>query len=290
MRIFKLYTPVIFLLLIWSLATNALDLIPPVGRVVDQTETLNASQKQYLIGKLQQFESQKGSQIAVLIIPSTAPETIEEYGIKVAQKWKLGRKNIDDGAILIIAKNDRRMRIEVGYGLEGALNDAVCKRIISEIITPYFRQNDFYDGIVAGTDQMMKTVEGEPLPPFHQKSRRNHDDTLSILVSVLVACLYVALTIRRMVGKSNFNLPIALGVNAIGAAAIYMFTYQIIFAIIYGLIFFGFTLYLLYHNIPIGRGHGGDGSSGGFFGGSGGGGGFSGGGGGFGGGGSSGGW
>src|SRR6185437_12342194 len=104
------------------------------------------------------------SQIAVLMVPTTAPETIEQFGIRVADQWKLGRKGVDDAAILIIAKQDRTVRIEVGYGLEGALNDAVSERIVSEIIVPRFRQGDFYGGITAGVDRMIGVVNGEPLP------------------------------------------------------------------------------------------------------------------------------
>jgi uncharacterized protein len=113
---------------------------------------------------LQAFEAEKGSQLAVLIVPTVAPETIEQYALRVAEQWKLGRKKIDDGAILVIAKSDRALRIEVGYGLEGALNDATSKRIISESITPRFKQGDFYGGIAAGVDQMIRVVDGEPLP------------------------------------------------------------------------------------------------------------------------------
>src|SRR5476649_388305 len=122
--------------------------VPPLtGHVTDQTATLTAEQANSLEQTLQSFEAKKGSQLAVLIVSSTAPETIEQYALRVAEQWKLGRKKIDDGAILVVAKNDRALRIEVGYGLEGPLNDATSKRIISEIITPYFKQGDFYGGI-----------------------------------------------------------------------------------------------------------------------------------------------
>jgi uncharacterized protein len=114
------------------------------GRVVDLTGSLSASQKQELDVRLSAFEQRKGSQIALLIVRSTQPETIEQYSIRVAEQWRLGRKNIDDGAILLIAKEDRTLRIEVGYGLEGALNDATCKRIIDELIVPQFQGGDFF--------------------------------------------------------------------------------------------------------------------------------------------------
>ena len=113
--------------------------VPPLtGRITDQTATLTADQKAALEQTLQAFEARKGSQLAVLIVSTTAPETIEQYALRVAEQWKLGRKKVDDGAILVVAKTDRALRIEVGYGLEGALNDATSKRIISETIAPRF--------------------------------------------------------------------------------------------------------------------------------------------------------
>ena len=112
-------------------------------RVTDLTGTLSASQVATLENTLAEFETKKGSQIAVLIVPTTQPEAIEQFGIRVAEKWKLGRADVDDGLILIVAKNDRKLRIEVGYGLEGAIPDAVARRVIDEVITPYFKTGDF---------------------------------------------------------------------------------------------------------------------------------------------------
>jgi hypothetical protein len=110
------------------------------------------------------FETRKGSQIAILIVSTTQPEAIEQYSLRVVEKWQLGRKKVDDGILLLVAKDDRRLRFEVGYGLEGAVNDVTAKRIISEIITPYFRQGQFYEGINAGIDRLMMVVNGEDLP------------------------------------------------------------------------------------------------------------------------------
>lgn len=139
--------------------------VPPLtGRVVDLTATLSAHQVAALEQKLKAFEDRKGSQLAVLIVPTTQPETIEQYALRVVEQWKLGRKKVDDGALLLIAKNDRKLRIEVGYGLEGALNDATSKRIIDEIITPKFRSGDFVGGISDGADRILKVIDGEPLP------------------------------------------------------------------------------------------------------------------------------
>ena len=139
--------------------------VPPLtGRVVDLTSTLTADQAATLEQKLKDFESRKGSQLAVLIVPTTQPETIEQYSLRVVDQWKLGRKKVDDGALLIVAKNDRKLRIEVGYGLEGALTDATSKRIIDEVITPKFRSGDFAGGISDGVDRILKVIDGEPLP------------------------------------------------------------------------------------------------------------------------------
>jgi uncharacterized protein len=139
--------------------------IPPLqSRVTDLAGTLSGDQKAGLERTLAEFEKRKGAQIAVLIVPTTRPETVEQYAVRVQEAWKLGRKGVDDGLLLLIAKEDRKLRFEVGYGLEGVLPDAAAKRIIEQDITPRFKQGDFYGGIRAGLDRAMRTVEGEPLP------------------------------------------------------------------------------------------------------------------------------
>jgi len=139
--------------------------VPPlVGRVVDQTATLSSGDIDALQQTIRAFESSKGSQVAVLMVPTTQPETIEQYSIRVAEAWKIGRKKYDDGVLLVVAKNDRKLRIEVGYGLEGALNDASAKRIIDETITPRFRSGDFAGGISNGVDRIIRVIDGEKLP------------------------------------------------------------------------------------------------------------------------------
>lgn len=134
-------------------------------RVTDLTQTLNAQQTQSLEAELAALETRKGAQIAVLIVPSTAPETIEQYARRVLDEWKLGRKGIDDGALLLVAKDDRKLRIETQYGLEGVIPDAIAKRIVVEDITPAFKRGDYYGGIQSGINRMSRLVEGEPLPP-----------------------------------------------------------------------------------------------------------------------------
>ncbi|MDU1809509.1 MAG: YgcG family protein, partial [Bradyrhizobium sp.] len=134
------------------------------GRVVDQTGTLSSSDIAGLTQKLKDLETRKGSQVAVLIVPTTQPETIEQFSIRVAETWKIGRKKVDDGALLVVAKTDRKLRIEVGYGLEGSLTDVTARRIIDEVITPKFRQGDFAGGIDAGVDRIIGVINGETLP------------------------------------------------------------------------------------------------------------------------------
>ena len=134
------------------------------SRVIDLTGTLTGGAVNHLETELADLEARKGSQIAVLIVPTTQPEDIEQFGIRVADQWKLGRKGVDDGAILIVAKDDRRVRIEVGYGLEGALPDATANRILDETIKPHFKVGDYDGGVEAGIAQMIAVVNGEPLP------------------------------------------------------------------------------------------------------------------------------
>ena len=172
------------------------------GRVVDQTGTLSSGDIAALSQKLRDFETRKGSQLAVLIVPTTQPETIEQYSIRVAEAWKIGRKKIDDGAILVVAKNDRHLRIEVGYGLEGALTDVTSRRIIDEIITPKFRTGDFGGGISDGVDRMIKVIDGEPLPvPSPTVNFGNIDDLAPLFIVTLFASLGVGGFFRAMLGR-----------------------------------------------------------------------------------------
>jgi uncharacterized protein len=135
------------------------------GRVVDLTQTLAPAQIGELESRLQKFERRKGSQVAVLLVPTTAPEPIESYAIRVAEAWKIGRAGIDDGVIVLVARDDRTMRLEVGYGLEGVVPDAVARRLIEERFLPGFRAGDYYAGLSAGLDALIGVIDGEPLPP-----------------------------------------------------------------------------------------------------------------------------
>lgn len=153
------------LLLGWVFPAFALVAVPQLtGRVVDQTGTLSSGDVAQLSQKLADLQTRKGSQIAVLIVPTTEGEPIEQFSLRVAEAWKIGRKKVDDGALLVVAKNDRRLRIEIGYGLEGVLTDVTSKRIIDEIITPKFKSGDFANGLSAGIDKMIGLINGEKLP------------------------------------------------------------------------------------------------------------------------------
>jgi len=259
--------------------------VPPlVAHVNDLTATLAPTQKQELEARLTQFEAKKGAQIAVLIVPTAEPETIEQYGIRVAEAWKLGRKGVDDGALLLIAKDDHTLRIEVGYGLEGVLNDATAKRIIAEFIVPDFKRGDFYGGITAGVTRMMAVIEGEPLPAPRARSAASgsFSDYESLLFIGFVLVMVVGGVLRTLFGR----LPAAAIIGLVAGVLAWLIIAPLLVAGLVGIIAFFFTL--AGGGQGMGRGHGpwGGGLGGGGFGG----GGFGGGGGGFGGGGASGRW
>jgi uncharacterized protein len=257
--------------------------VPPLThRVTDLTATLDAGQTQTLEARLAEFENNKGAQLAVLIVPTTQPESIEQFGIRVVEAWKLGRKGVDDGALLLVAKDDRTLRIEVGYGLEGVLNDATAHRIIDEVIVPRFKRGDFYAGIESGLAAMMQVVNGEPLPPPKRAAASGKFDIETLLFVAFGLVIVVGSMLRALLGR--FPAAVLMG-GALGVLA-WLMVAPLLIALFVGLMAFVFVL------LGGGRGFGGYGG-GGFGGGSGGfggGGGFSGGGGGFGGGGASGSW
>lgn len=189
-------------LLAW--AQQGLQVIPPAAPVVDATLTLTASQKGQIEQQLRAFKARKGAEISVIIIPTTQPETIEQYAIRLRDTWKAGRAKIDDAAQLVIAKNDRKLRIEVGYGLEGALTDATAKRIISEVITPQFKHGDFAAGIQAGVDKILSVVEGEALPPPQPEYGGGNDSggaNIGFLPIALMVALFAGGILRSMFGR-----------------------------------------------------------------------------------------
>lgn len=247
-------------------------------RVTDLTATLSAEQKALLETKLAEFENRKGSQIVVLMVPTTQPEDIVEYGIKVADLWRIGRENVDDGVILIIAKDDRKLRIEVGYGLEGVIPDAIAKRIIAETITPLFKTGDFAGGIDAGISQIIQLIAGESLPPPKaQTVQVNHD---GMLMFILFGGMIAGFILSSIFGRVMGGMVAGFGSAAIGALLV---------GLSMAVIFIGFMVFFIV-GVPS-RGGGWTSGGGGFGGGMGGGSSWGGGGGGgFGGGGASGSW
>jgi uncharacterized protein len=196
--------------------------VPPLeARVTDLTGTLTASQQSALEDKLAAFERRKGAQIAVLILPTTQPEEIEQFGIRLAEAWKIGRAAPDDGAILIVAKEDRAMRIEVGRGLEGALTDLTASRILNDTITPLFKQGDFNGGVNAGLDQMIRVIDGEPLPaPDKTWKRAGWKVPTSLLLVLGIGLLFL---LYRFFGRGGVAAVLGLG----GGVACYQVTSSI---------------------------------------------------------------
>jgi uncharacterized protein len=268
------------------------------ARVTDLTGTLSGEAVTRIEAKLAAFEDKKGSQIAVLIVPTTQPEEIEQYGIRVGDQWKLGRKGVEDGAILLVAKNDRRVRIEVGHGLEGALPDAIANRIITDSITPRFKLGDYDGGVEAGVDRIVSVVNGEPLPEPDKKWER-HGGGLGNALPLLFVVVFVAAGVLRSLFGRLFG---SLATGGLAGVIAWVLSHALPLGLGAGVLGFLFAMLL-------GSGRGwtaggggwggfGGGIGGGFGGGfggrggggSGGGGGFSGGGGGFSGGGASGSW
>lgn len=268
------------LLLLLPLAVLAEVAIPPLSaRVTDTAGVLQAEQKAALESKLAALEQEKGSQIAILIVPTTQPEAIEQYSIRAVESWKLGRKGIDDGLLILVATDDRAMRIEVGYGLEGVIPDAIAKRVIAETMTPFFRQGDFYGGLNAAVDQLAGLIAGEPLPaPANATSKTaNKSPIEGMLPLLLFGAIAVGGILRAIFGRF---LGGTIGGGLVGAV-VWILGGGLIFAIVLGVIAFFMTMSGGMGGFGGGMGRGGFGSGGG---------GFSGGGGGFGGGGASGRW
>jgi uncharacterized protein len=194
------------LFVVLACAASAEVAIPDLtGRVVDRTGTLSGGDVAALNQKLQDLEARKGSQIAVLIVPTTQPESIEQFSLRVAEAWKIGRRKVDDGALLVVAKNDRKLRIEVGYGLEGALTDVTSRRIIDEDITPRFRQGDFAGGIATGVDRMIAVVNGETLPAPEPQATHGPDADFESVITfapvALIGAIAVGGVLRAILGR-----------------------------------------------------------------------------------------
>ena len=267
-------------LLGWS--ANEVVLPPLTERVTDLTGTLSTADRASLTASLTALEKEKGAQITIVMLPTTQPETIEQFGIRLAEAWKIGRKGVDDGVIVIVAKNDRKMRIEVGYGLEGAIPDAIAKRIVAEQMAPRFREGDFAGGLRATVATLDKAIRGEALPAPVAPAAQGGTDPGHTLMFLLIV-LFMGGVIRSM-----FGLLGSVAVSGVAGWLAWSVFASLGIAGIAALLAFALSF------IRLGRGGwssgGGGGFPGGFGGGSSGGGGFSGGGGGFGGGGASGNW
>ncbi|MFJ3058347.1 TPM domain-containing protein [Herbaspirillum sp. NPDC087042] len=266
-------------------AADGLVAVPPLsGHVIDQVALLQPQQRQALEGVLAELEQRTGSQIAVLLMSSTAPEAIEQYSIRVADAWKLGRKGVDDGVILIVARDNpkalRRLRIEAGRGVQGSLTDAQSKRILEDVIAPHFRQNDFYGGLAAGVSAISGLLAQEQLPPAqrHAGTAPVQADDGGGWIAVLVVVLFLVVFFGVLL-KSRSRARNTLNNNDWGRGA----------STGAGVII-GSILDQAARNAASGRNWPGSGGLGGGFGGGSSGGGFSGGGGGFDGGGASGDW
>jgi uncharacterized protein len=245
-------------------AADGLVAVPALdARVTDLTGTLGAEQRQRLEERLAAYERTKGSQIAVLMLSTTQPESIEQFGIRVADAWKIGRKGIDDGVIVVVAKDDRRLRIEVGYGLEGALNDATANRIISELMVPHFKRGDYFGGLQAGVEAIISVIEGEPLPaPRDGGARRDGAAEGDWLIWIAAAVILASLA-RSLLG-------IVGSFGAAGAAGFFAFTalggwgIALLAALAVFLLSFVPPSFLLHAASGFGRGRGGGRGSGGF--------------------------
>jgi uncharacterized protein len=272
----------------WDTPKDGLRPVPPLtSQVTDLTGTLSASERQALESKLHDWETRTTNQLVVLVVPTTAPEPIEEYSLRVAEAWKIGQKGKDNGAIFLIAKDDKRMRIEVAYGFEGVLTDVTSRRIIGETVAPYFKQGQFAQGINAGVDRIIEVIgTGEPLPaesgPVKRAAPRHSFDFGNLFIILLVAVPIVGTILRSIFGNIGGS---ALGAGLAGTV-VWFIAGSLLIAGGAAVVAFIIIIFSMFSG---GRGGGWLPGSGGGFGG-GGGGGFSGGGGSFGGGGASGSW
>jgi uncharacterized protein len=192
------------------------------GPVTDVTGKLTAAQNNLISQKILSFQKEKGSQIAVCVTGTTAPLTIEQYGIELAKKWKIGRAKIDDGVIIIVALNDRKMRIEVGRGLEGAVTDLLAGRIIDRVMAPEFKQGDFYGGINSAVDSLISIIRGEELPalsaaPSGDASRQHDTFTTKMTIGLLILVVgFIIFILLVGLGKYYISVPFFYAVLFVG--------------------------------------------------------------------------
>jgi uncharacterized protein len=207
-------------------------------RVTDLTGTLTAEQIVALDTKLAAFETKKGSQIAVLMLPSTQPEDIAAYSIRVADAWKIGREKVDDGVILIIAKDDRKSRLEVGRGLEGVIPDAIAKRVLAETMKPHFKNEDYAGGIDAGVTQIMGLIEGETLPAPSGETSSADDGFDTFLIILFFCCIVIDLLFSSLFGKGIGAVLSGISIGGISALLAFLLALDIGLAVIIGVVMF----------------------------------------------------
>ena len=212
--------PAVFAQSTWETGTDGLAPIPPLAaRVTDRTGTLADADRSALEAKLARFEEQTGNQVVVLMVPSTKPEPIEAYSLRVAEAWKIGRKGADNGALFVVAKDDRKMRIEVGYGLEGTLTDAMARRIIAEDVAPQFRADHFAAGLNAGVDRIIATLGPDRTsarPPAPKSAPGGGFDLGTLLIVLFVAVPILGGVLRRILGRAVGS---TVGAGVVGAGA-----------------------------------------------------------------------
>ena len=187
--------------------------------VVDTTSTLDAASVQRLVAQAQALQQRKGSQLQVLVVSSTGPDSIEQYADRVFQAWKLGRGGVDDGVLLLVATDDRAVRIETGYGLEGAIPDAVANRVIQEYLVPKFRAGDYAGGIEDATAMLVKIIDGEPLPAPVSRNRPVREPRDGRWLPALFIAFVVAQVLRGLMGGLSRPVRAPLVASAAGGAA-----------------------------------------------------------------------
>ncbi len=219
--------------------------VPPLSeRVIDLTGTLTAVESQNLIGKLAAFEAEAGPQIVVLMVPTTQPEDIASFAQRVGEAWKIGRRDVGDGLLLVVAKNDRKLWIAPAKALEGAVPDLAARKIVAETISPRFRSGDFAGGIDAGVDQLISRIKGENLPAPTARERSSGGGDFGFAPLELLLFAFIALPILATVLRSIFGRGLgSLAAGAAGGGIAWFVTQSLIFAGIGGAI--GFALALL---------------------------------------------
>ena len=269
-RALRVWIGVLLFTIATALGAQTLQPLPTItSRVTDTTGTLSSSQIAQLESQLRALEEKKGSQIAIVIVPSTEPEAIEQYAIRLGEKVKIGRKKVDDGVIIVVAKNDQKTRIEVGYGLEGAIPDVLANRVRREAMNPLFRQGQMFEGLLAGTAALTKLIEGEQLPAPAIKDnpsfRPPGEDWVSFLVVGLVLVVMFGGILTSIFGRF-FGSTV---VGGIAGGAAWVVTSAMFAGVAAGVLAFIFSLVLAgtIRGGGSGRGGGGSGWTGGWGGG-----------------------